>query len=67
MSKRISRRKFVQDVAIGALGVAAGPTVHVQAAPTFDLIIRGATILDGTGAPAYAADLYEQPYMRSFN
>jgi N-acyl-D-amino-acid deacylase len=57
VSKRISRRKFVQDVAIGALGVAAGRTVHVQAAPTFDLIIRGATILDGTGAPAYAADL----------
>lgn len=57
MSKRLTRRKFVQEVAAGAFGVAAFPHLQLQATPSFDLVIRGSTILDGTGAPAWTADI----------
>lgn len=57
MSKRLTRRKFVQEVAAGAFGVAAFPRLQLQATPSFDLVIRGSTILDGTGAPAWTADI----------
>lgn len=53
------RRSFlVQSGRAGlslALLAAEGP--RVRFAPAFDLVIRGATIADGTGAPLYDADV----------
>lgn len=51
-----SRRDFIGTGAATAAAVAVlGPRVLAQS--RFDLLLRGATILDGTGAPPYAADL----------
>lgn len=57
MSRRAGRRRFLAQGAKSALGVAVLRTVRVEAAPAFDLAIRGGTILDGTGGPAWQGDL----------
>jgi N-acyl-D-amino-acid deacylase len=60
MKKRISRRCFLERSSLGgaaaALGLAAVP-VRAAVEPRFDLVLKGGTILDGTGAPAFSADL----------
>jgi N-acyl-D-amino-acid deacylase len=57
MKKKISRRRFLQRSGVAAaLGAAARPSL--AAAPSrFDVVLKGGTLLDGTGAPAYPADL----------
>jgi N-acyl-D-amino-acid deacylase len=57
MQRRADRRRFLADGAKSVLGVAVLGAVRVEAAPAFDLAIRGGTILDGTGAPAWKGDL----------
>jgi N-acyl-D-amino-acid deacylase len=57
VSRRAGRRRFLAQGARSALGVAVLGAVRVEAAPRFDLAIRGGTILDGTGAPAWQGDL----------
>jgi N-acyl-D-amino-acid deacylase len=54
--RRVGRRRFLET---GAALVAAAvtPTRRVEAAPPFDLVLRGGTIVDGTGAAAFPADL----------
>jgi N-acyl-D-amino-acid deacylase len=47
----------VHDAATGALGVVAFPALHIQTTTAFDLVIRGATLLDGTGAAPWPADI----------
>jgi N-acyl-D-amino-acid deacylase len=51
------RRGFLAGSAKAAAGVALAPALGVEAAPPFDTVVRGGTILDGTGAPAFSADL----------
>ncbi len=53
----MSRRRFVTRSAQAAAGLALSPALRAQPAPAFDLVIRGGEILDGTGAPAFRADL----------
>lgn len=56
-AQTVGRRRFLAKSATSALGVAALRAVRVEAAPEFDLVIRGGTILDGTGGPAWPGDL----------
>jgi N-acyl-D-amino-acid deacylase len=52
-----SRRGFLATGGAAALGLAAGPLARLVAAPSFDLVIRGGTIVDGTGGAPWAADV----------
>ncbi len=51
---KITRREFVKDAVVITAGVAASPII---ASPTFDLVIKNGMILDGTGGPAFPADI----------
>jgi N-acyl-D-amino-acid deacylase len=57
MAGRHSRREFLGTGTAAALGLAVSSGSWLEAVTDFDLVIRGGTILDGTGAPAWAADL----------
>jgi N-acyl-D-amino-acid deacylase len=54
--KHVGRREFLK---IGGCAVAASAVrpATIFAAPSFDLVIRGGLVLDGTGLPAYPADI----------
>ena len=49
-------RMFRRNFALLALAVALTPRLQAQGI-TYDLVIRGGRIVDGTGAPSYRADL----------
>ncbi|MBI1850965.1 MAG: D-aminoacylase [Planctomycetes bacterium] len=55
MSRNVSRRRFLVESSRAAVGLALIP--RMQIAPTFDVVIRGGVILDGTGGPAWQADV----------
>jgi N-acyl-D-amino-acid deacylase len=57
MSRRITRRRLLKGGGMAALGLAVGGPPRVEAAPAFDLVLKGATVLDGTGGPAWPADI----------
>ncbi len=62
---RLSRRRFLEvaGVQAGTLALAwrataeSGPAPRAQLTPSFDVVVRGGMILDGTGAPGFPADL----------
>ena len=56
MTSRLNRREFAGTLAAGVLGVACGQQRPSHPA-TLDYRIRNALVVDGTGAPAYRADL----------
>ena len=57
MRSPLTRRWFLREGGAAALGLALFPPWRIEAAPTFDLVLRGAMLLDGTGGPAWRADL----------
>ena len=57
MQRTIGRRRFLTDSGRAAIGLTAVRCPSIEAAPSFDLVLKGASILDGTGGPAFAADV----------
>ena len=57
MTRDMSRRSFLKKGATASLGLALFPYTRIQSVENFDFVIRGGTILDGTGAPAWQADI----------
>jgi N-acyl-D-amino-acid deacylase len=51
------RRRFLGRASAALAGLAVAPRLRVEAAPSFDLVIRGGTVVDGTGAGAFVADV----------
>lgn len=50
-----SRRTFLRAAAASTLGLMAAN--RVEAAPVYDLVIKGAMLVDGTGGPARVSDI----------
>lgn len=57
MSKKTSRRNFMQTSGYAAAGTLLTGKINLFASPTFDIIIKNATIFDGTGAKEWPADI----------
>ncbi len=56
MTRQLSRRDFVKTGS-AVLGAVVVPGSRVRMVQEFDLIVKNGTILDGTGGPAWRADL----------
>ena len=58
MHQHHSRREFLKTGgAAAAAGLAALSLPRLEASASFDLVLKGGHVLDGTGAPAFAADV----------
>lgn len=57
MPAPITRRRFLRHGGSAALSLALLPAWRVAVEPRFDLVLKGGTLLDGTGAPAWVADV----------
>jgi N-acyl-D-amino-acid deacylase len=57
MARSSTRRRFLKEGGTALAALAACRPGRVLAAPAFDLVLKGATILDGTGAPAFPGDV----------
>jgi N-acyl-D-amino-acid deacylase len=57
MPRRTNRREFIADGARLVLALGSGLPFRLEAATHFDLVLKGGTLLDGTGGPAWQADL----------
>ena len=56
LTRRWTRRGFLKAGGTAAAGIAL-PCGRVQAAGSFDVVIHGGTVLDGTGSEPFQADL----------
>lgn len=57
MSSRIPRRKFLKNSGKAAVALAVFPSIPAFASTSFDVVLKGGTILDGTGSPAWKSDV----------
>ncbi len=53
----MNRRRFLKDSLRAAASLALMPVLRVDAVSEFDLVLRGGSILDGTGGPVWKGDL----------
>lgn len=53
----MNRRRFLKNSLGVAASLALKPLLHAEAVSEFDLILRGGSILDGTGGPVWKGDL----------
>ncbi|UCF36786.1 MAG: D-aminoacylase [Acidobacteriota bacterium] len=54
---RLNRRAFLQTGLAATIGAIPATRSFASVQPRFDLLIRGGNLLDGTGNPAYPADI----------
>lgn len=57
MSTPIHRRRFLKNAGKVAVALSLPSFRYLEAAPSFDVVLKGGTILDGTGGAAFLADL----------
>ncbi len=57
MADDLSRRRFLRESGAAALGAALLPFPRIHAQMEFDLVVRGAMLIDGTGGPPWRADI----------
>ena len=57
MSAPLSRRHFLGHSSAGLAGAVLLPGVRVDGAPSFDLVVHGGMVLDGTGGPPLRVDV----------
>jgi N-acyl-D-amino-acid deacylase len=55
--RNMNRRRFLKNSLSVAASLALKPLLHAEAVSEFDLVLRGGSILDGTGGPVWKGDL----------
>lgn len=56
VSEKVSRRDFLME-STKAMAVLSVSPLKIDASPSFDLVLRNGTIIDGTGSPGAIADI----------
>ena len=57
MKDKIDRRTFLKSAGKAAVVLSAVPGIGITAPSSFDVVIKGATILDGTGGVPFTGDI----------
>ena len=57
MTHPMRRREFLKTGAGASLGLALLPSSDIFGSTSFDLVVRGGTLVDGTGGPPWTGDL----------
>jgi N-acyl-D-amino-acid deacylase len=57
MPNRIPRRRFLRNAGTVVAALSVPSFRYLEASPSFDVVLKGGMVLDGTGGPAFPADI----------